>query len=61
MTSSTVQILDQAEARRRLASLTTMIDDVDSFKARGYRYELDATDAALYDEIRALEYLLDEG
>lgn len=61
MTSSTVQILDQAEARRRLASLTMMIDDVDSFKARGYRYELDAADAALYDEIRTLEYLLDEG
>lgn len=38
-----------------------MIDDVDSFKARGYRYELDAADAALYDEIRTLEYLLDEG
>lgn len=61
MSTSTVQILDLSEARRRLEALTAKVSELDAFMTRGSRYELDADDAALYDEIRTLEYLLDEG
>lgn len=61
MTTSTVQILDLPEARHRLEVLTAKVGDLNAFMTRGSQYELDADDAALYDEIRSLEYLLDQG
>lgn len=60
MTIALIKVLSLDEATSRIAELNRRIGDVDDFRARGAVFALDAQDAALYDELRDLEFLLGE-
>ena len=45
----------------RYNELASRVCDLEEFKVRGANYDLDADDAAIYDELRDLEFLLGRG
>lgn len=59
MSIGTLEILDFETVTSRYRELAARVGDLSAFKARGRAYDLDAAEAALYDEIRDLEFLLD--
>lgn len=63
-TTSPVEILDEVQLQRRLEDLIREIQrstDLASFERRAERYELDGREAALFDELRSLRFLLGDG
>jgi hypothetical protein len=60
MTVLTPEVLTRGEIRDRLRELLESVDDVDEFRRRGEAYALDASDAAKFDRLRDLEFLLGE-
>ena len=58
MSIGTLEILEVEAATKRYEDLAKSVGDVDAFKDRGYAFDLDAADAALFDELRDLEFLL---
>ena len=59
MMHRTVAVLDPGAAERRYEELVARVSGIRDFRARGAAYDLDAEDAAIYDAIRDLEFLLD--
>ncbi|WP_029090420.1 hypothetical protein [Brevibacterium album] len=60
MTVLVPEVLSRGEVEDRLRALRESIGDVDEFCRRGAAYELDAEEAAKYDRLRDLEFLLGE-
>lgn len=58
MTISTVTHMSPEQVQARYDELARRIVDLAGFKERGANYELAAADAAIYDELRDLEFLL---
>lgn len=58
MSISTVTYLSPEQVRARYDEIAHRVVDLEGFKERGANYELDADDAAIYDELRDLEFLL---
>lgn len=46
------------QLQARYNELASRVGDLEEFKVRGANYDLDADDAAIYDELRDLEFLL---
>ncbi len=49
------------QLQARYNELASRVGDLEEFKVRGANYDLDADDAAIYDELRDLEFLLGRG
>ena len=58
MSISTVTYMSAQQAQDRYDELARQVSDLEDFKERGSNYELDADEAAIYDELRDLEFLL---
>ncbi|WP_246955773.1 hypothetical protein [Brachybacterium sp. Marseille-Q7125] len=58
MSISTVTYMSEEQAQHRYEELARQVSDLAGFKERGANYELDADDAAIYDELLSLEFLL---
>ncbi|GAA1194016.1 hypothetical protein GCM10009585_09100 [Brevibacterium paucivorans] len=58
MSESTVTYMSPEQLQARYSELANRVGDLEEFKVRGANYELDADDAAIYDELRDLEFLL---
>lgn len=58
MSESTVTYMSPEQLQARYSELAHRVGDLEEFKVRGANYELDADDAAIYDELRDLEFLL---
>lgn len=58
MSISTVTYMPPEQVQNRYDELARRVVDLDGFKERGANYELDADDAAIYDELCDLEFLL---
>lgn len=54
-----VRVMTRDEAEHRYQTLRDAIVDLEAFRRRGAAFELDAHDAAVYDELVDLEFLLD--
>lgn len=61
MSISTVEVIDVADAERRRDEIIRSVGDVAVFIARGEAYELDLEDRILFEELRDLEFLLEDG
>lgn len=55
---SNVIVMSFDEAMSKYRNITSRLVNVEKFKRAGRRYELDTVDAAIYDEICDLEFLL---
>jgi len=60
MGDATINILTRAEATDRRQEILGLAGDEQKFRARGESYELDSDELVLYDELRMLDYLLDD-
>ena len=60
MGDATINILTRAEATDRRQEILDLVGDEQKFRARGESYELDSDELVLYDELRMLDYLLDD-
>mgnify|MGYP007003570573 FL=1 len=60
MGDATINILTRAEATDRRQEILGLVGDEQKFRARGESYELDSDELVLYDELRMLDYLLDD-
>lgn len=58
MGESTVTYMSPEQLQARYNELASRVGDLEEFKVRGANYDLDADDAAIYDELRDLEFLL---
>ena len=58
MSISTVTHMSVQQAEDRYDELVHRVGDLADFMRRGADYELDPEDAAIYDELRALDFLL---
>ncbi|EFG48596.1 hypothetical protein HMPREF0183_0115 [Brevibacterium mcbrellneri ATCC 49030] len=58
MSESTVTYMSPEQLQARYNELASRVGDLEEFKVRGANYDLDADDAAIYDELRDLEFLL---
>lgn len=61
MGAGTVTRLSVQQAQDRYEELARRIPDLDEFLDRGANFELDVDDAAVYDELRGLGFLLGRG
>ena len=61
MSESTVTYMSPEQLQARYNELASRVGDLEEFKVRGANYDLDADDAAIYDELRDLEFLLGRG
>lgn len=61
MSESTVTYMSPEQLQARYNELASRVGDLEDFKVRGARYDLDGDDAAIYDELRDLEFLLGRG
>ena len=59
MGTATVTVMSTAEARARYETLVRAVNDLATFKELGEAYALESHEAAMYDEIRDLEFLLE--
>ena len=60
MQDATIKVLTREEAAQRRAEILVRVGDEEKFRIRGESYELDSEELVLYDELRMLDYLLDE-
>lgn len=58
MGESTVTYMSPEQLQERYNELASRVGDLEEFKICGANYDLDADDAAIYDELRDLEFLL---
>lgn len=58
MSESTVTYMSPEQLQARYNELASRVGDLEEFKVRGANYDLDTDDAAIYDELRDLEFLL---
>lgn len=61
MSISNVEVIDVAAAERRRDEIVRTIGDVVAFTARGEAYELNLDERVLFEELRDLEFLLEDG
>lgn len=55
----TVEVISSADAEARRAEIVEQVGgDEEAFRARAAVYALDDSELALFDELRALDYLL---
>lgn len=55
-----VHVMRKEDAQARLDMIYEIAGDVEDFRMRGFRYELDAEDSALYEDMLDLEFLLEK-
>lgn len=60
MADATINILTREEAMNRRQEILGLVGEEERFRVRGESYELDSDELVLHDELRMLDYLLDD-
>lgn len=60
MQDATIKVLTREEATNRRQEILSIVGNEERFRARGESFELDSDELVLYDELRMLDYLLDD-
>lgn len=60
MKDASIEILTREEATNRRRQILAQVGNETKFRTRGECFELDSDELVLYDELRMLDYLLDD-